>query len=73
MPNRTNYNFGNNNRNKVNMNPWAMLVVMIVLTVLNILATIATKQMDFFTVMSFVACAAGIILCIVNIIRSKKK
>ena len=69
-----NYNFdSNNNKKKISMNPWAMLVVMLILTGLNVFFTIVTKTVDFFTIAAFVACAAGIIMSIVNIVKEKKQ
>ena len=74
MPRNYNNNFDlNNNRNKVNVNPWGVLIIMILLTVLNILVTVKTGTLDFFAIVAFIACFAGIFMSVRNIIRSKKQ
>ncbi|MBR1758607.1 MAG: hypothetical protein IJ744_07770 [Lachnospiraceae bacterium] len=74
MPkNNYNYNFNpNRNQKKVSVNPWAMLIAMLVLTGLNVWASLYIG-FDFFSIAAFVACGIGIFISIRNIIRSKKE
>lgn len=75
MPGKSNYNYNfnpNNRKNQVNMNPWAMLIAMLVLTGLNLWASFYIG-FDFLSIVAFIACGIGIFMSVRNIIRSKKK
>lgn len=75
MAKKYNYNYNPNSssgKQQIKLNPWAVLILFIVLLVINIGFTIA-MGVTAFALLAIVACFIGIAMAVNNIMKKKGK